>query len=310
MRTTPARTRPLRRVYSDDGLGAASPGPFVLAGSIATPSCLLPTSTGRLFGVYVVARDGLPARQVGLWSAQKLSVVGRYMDIFSNGMKGKWEGLTHVELFPGPGLCVVEETGAEIPGSPRLALETKKAFDRIVCVEADSVAYEALQRRIAAHPRNDTVRLILGDCNEVIDEVLAEIPKGHLALAFIDPEGVKGFEFATVERLTERRTDFIVLFPQNMAINRNRDKWLAASHETPLDKLLGPNWRQHPEPEVRQFMELMGGLGYLVEGSGINFSNSRGFRLYYLLFASRSPVGIDFWKKITERPPDAQMRLL
>jgi len=259
--------------------------------------------------VYVRARDGLHARQVGIWSAEKLTVVGRYMGIFSNGMKGKWEGLTHVELFPGPGRCVVEETGAEIPGSPLLALGTKKAFDRIVCVEADPVAYEALQRRVAAHPRGDTVRLILGNCNEVIDEVLAEVPPRHLALAFIDPEGVKGFEFATVERLTERNTDFIVLFPQNMAINRNRDKWLAASHETPLDKLLGPNWRQHPEPEVRQFMERMEGLGYRVEGSGINFSNSKGFRLYYQLFASRSSTGINFWKRITARPPDAQMRM-
>ena len=52
---------------------------------------------------YVLSRDGLPARQVGIWSAEKLTVVGRYMGIVTNGMSGKWEGLTHVELFPGPG---------------------------------------------------------------------------------------------------------------------------------------------------------------------------------------------------------------
>jgi len=233
------------------------------------------------------------------------------MGIVTNGMSGKWEGLTHVELFPGPGRCVVEETGEDIPGSPLLALGTKKAFDKIVCVEADPLAYEALQRRVTADARSKTVKLIPGDCNEVIDEVLAEIPPRHLALAFIDPEGVRGFEFATVQRLTERNTDFIILFPQNMAINRNRDKWLAAPPgETPLDRLLGPDWRQHREPEVQQFMERLEGLRYRVLGSGINFSNSRGLRLYYLLFASRSATGIEFWKKITERQPDAQMRLL
>jgi three-Cys-motif partner protein len=260
--------------------------------------------------VYVTARDGLPARLVGIWSAEKLTVVGRYQGIVSTGMKNKWDGITHVELFPGPGRCVIEETGEEIAGSPLLALGTRTPFDKIVCVEADPVAYEALQQRVAAHPRGNTVKLILGDCNELVDDVLAEIPQRHLALAFIDPEGVKGFEFATVQRLAQRNTDFIVLFPQNMAINRNRDKWRDATHETALDKLLGPNWRQHREPEVRQFMERMEGLGYRIEGSGINFSNSRGFRLYYLLFASRSPKGIEFWKKITEQPPDAQMRLL
>src|SRR5436309_4454439 len=148
--------------------------------------------------MYVTARDGLPAREIGIWSAEKLSVVGRYMGIMSSGMKSKWDGLTHVELFAGPGRCVVEETGDDIPGSPLLALGTEKAFDKIVCVEADPVAYEALQQRVAAHPRGSTVKIILGDCNEAIDEVLAEIPQRHLALAFIDPEGVKGFEFAAV----------------------------------------------------------------------------------------------------------------
>lgn len=225
-------------------------------------------------------------------------------------MKNKWDGLTHVELHAGPGLCVVEETRDEILGSPLLALGTRTAFDRVICVEADPVAFEALQHRVARHPRAGTATLILGDCNDVIEDVLAAIPPRHLALAFIDPEGVKGFEFATVERLAERNTDFIVLFPQNMAINRNREKWWASPQETPLDKLLGPNWREHREPEVRQFMERLAGLGYRVEGSGINFSNSMGLRLYYLLFASRSPVGIDFWKKITETAPGAQMRLL
>jgi three-Cys-motif partner protein len=260
---------------------------------------------------YVLAGDGLPARQVGIWSAEKLTVVGRYMGIVTGGMSGRWDGLTHVELFPGPGRCVVEETGEEIPGSPLLALGTKKPFDRIVCVEADPVAYEALQRRVDMHERRKTVKLILGDCNEVIDEVLAEIPQRHLALVFIDPEGVKGFEFSTVQHLTGRNTDFIILFPQNMAINRNRDKWRAAPPgETPLDKLVGPNWRQHREPEVQQFMDRLEGLGYLVEGAGINFSNSRGLRLYYLLFASRSATGIKFWRKVTEHPPDAQGRLL
>jgi three-Cys-motif partner protein len=261
-------------------------------------------------GVLLQASDGLPARKVGIWSADKLTVVGRYMGIMTRGMKGKWEGLTHVELFSGPGRCVVEETGLEIDGSPLRALNTEVAFDKIICVEADPVALDALQQRVARHPRGQTVKIIPGDCRVVIEKVIAEIPQRHLALAFIDPEGVLGFEFETVERLTKRNTDFIFLFAQNMSINRNRDKWLAApSGETPLDRLLGPNWRQDPEPEVRQFMDRMEGLDYLVEGAGINFQNNLGRRLYYLLFASRSSTGIDFWRKIIERPPDRQLRL-
>jgi three-Cys-motif partner protein len=92
------------------------------------------------------AADGLLARSVGVWSKEKLRVVGNYMGIFTSSMKGKWKGLTYVDLFAGPGLCVVEDTGEELRGSPLLALDTKKPFDTILCVEQDDEARDALAR--------------------------------------------------------------------------------------------------------------------------------------------------------------------
>lgn len=71
-----------------------------------------------------------------------------------------------IELLQ-PGLCVVEETGDEMPGSPLMAVATKSPFDKVVCVEADAVAFEALQQRVAAHERGSTTRLLLGKCNEL-----------------------------------------------------------------------------------------------------------------------------------------------
>jgi len=40
-------------------------------------TCVFLSLPSTVFGVYVTASDGFSVRQVGLWSAEKLSVVGR-----------------------------------------------------------------------------------------------------------------------------------------------------------------------------------------------------------------------------------------
>jgi three-Cys-motif partner protein len=255
--------------------------------------------------------DGLPARLVRWWSKDKLAVVARYMDIFTTGMKDRWRGLAYVDLFSGPGLCIVDEPREVIPGSPLLALRTRWPFDRVICVEADPEAHDALRRRLTAEPRGASAVAIPGDCNDVIDRVIAEIPEGHLSLAFLDPTGVS-FTLETVRRLVAgRAVDLVVLFPQGMSVNRNRWQWIGAADDTPLDLMLERrDWRTQIIPEVVLFIERVRELGFaFVEGSGVTFENNRRARLYYLVFATRSERGLDFWRKITAVGPGGQMRL-
>lgn len=260
----------------------------------------------------VVGPDGLAVREVGPWSKDKLEVVGKYMGIFTSGMKAKWKGLVYVDLYAGPGLCVVEGTNEIVEGSPLLALNTRIFFDRVIFVEADPDSYDALQTRVNSHPRGGSAHVVLGDCNEVIRQVLEQIPDGYLTLAFIDPVGVKDLDIETLRSLaTGRAVDLIILFAQQMAINRNRWQWQVSEEDTPLDRLLGREWRQSLTPEVVQFIERLKTMGYtFAEGSGIAFRNRSGARLYYLIFATRSPIGAEFWAKITSIAPDLQMRLL
>jgi three-Cys-motif partner protein len=249
------------------------------------------------------AADGLLARSVGVWSKEKLRVVGNYMGIFTSSMKGKWKGLTYVDLFAGPGLCVVEDTGEELRGSPLLALDTKKPFDTILCVEQDDEARDALDRRIRRHPRSNTAEVLPGDCNEIIGAVIGKMPRGFLSLVFVDPEGVSGLDADTMRALADQRlfVDLIVLFPQGMSVNRNRWQWVGSVEDTPLDRVLdGREWRTNPTPEVVQFMELLRGLGFtFVESAGCVFRNRRGVQLYYLVFASKSVTAVNFWAKIS-----------
>jgi three-Cys-motif partner protein len=251
----------------------------------------------------IAPSDGLLARSVGRWSKDKLRVVGNYMGIFTSSMKGKWKGLTYVDLFAGPGICVVEDTGEELRGSPLLALDTKKPFDTVLCVEQDDVARDALDRRVRRHGRSSTAEVLSGDCNEIVARVISKMPRGFLSLVFVDPEGVSGLDADTMRALADHQlfVDLIVLFPQGMSVNRNRWQWVGAVEDTPLDRVLdGREWRTNPTPEVAQFMELLRGLGFtFVESAGCAFRNRRGAQLYYLVFASKSVTAVNFWVKIS-----------
>src|SRR5271169_4076334 len=56
-------------------------------------------------------RDGLPVRDSGIWVKEKLYYLGRYLRIFSVGMKNKWAGrLYYVDLCAGPGRCLIRGT--------------------------------------------------------------------------------------------------------------------------------------------------------------------------------------------------------
>ncbi len=65
---------------------------------------------------YISSIDGLPVRDSGPWIQRKYFFLKRYMDIFTRGMKAKWQGrLSYIDLFAGPVLlvlCIKEPQGA------------------------------------------------------------------------------------------------------------------------------------------------------------------------------------------------------
>jgi hypothetical protein len=75
----------------------------------------MPCKTGEL----TTASDGLPARCVGQWSKDKCYYIGRYAAIFSAGMKDKFPKRDYIDLFAGPGRCVLSDDSGEFDGSPK-----------------------------------------------------------------------------------------------------------------------------------------------------------------------------------------------
>jgi beta-lactamase superfamily II metal-dependent hydrolase len=58
---------------------------------------------------YLIAApdDGLPAAEVGPWAVEKYRRVGMYAEIFSTGMKNRWDCRAYIDLFAGPGHAVI-----------------------------------------------------------------------------------------------------------------------------------------------------------------------------------------------------------
>lgn len=268
--------------------------------------------------------DDLPVRECGEWTIDKLWFWNRYISITTTAMVGNknWSGgLVYVDLFAGPGVCRVRSTLERIPGSPLIAANAPKPFDRIICVELGDKEADACEKRLFQSPAHDRFQMIRGDCNEVIDKVAAAIPERALTLAFIDPEGLD-IHWNTLETLAEnRRVDFLLLFADAVDLVRNIDIYESTS-DSKLDRMLGPDsgWREKwktldnrtgtnvrtlfPDIYKRQIERLLKYQGFREK-----VINGPHGPLYRLVYASKHERGLEFWDKITQSDRGGQRAL-
>ncbi len=185
--------------------------------------------------------DGLPVREVRHWTEEKLWFWNRYLEITTSAMvdKPQWSaGLVYVDLFGGPGVLRLRNSGKRIPGSPLIAAHAPKPFRRILVCELNSELADACRTRLARSPASDRFDVFVGDCNVAIHEIVKNIPDRALTLAFIDPTGLQA-HFTTIEKLANcGRVDLLVLFADAYDIVRNLDRYIQQP-ESPLDLALG-----------------------------------------------------------------------
>ena len=269
--------------------------------------------------------DRLPVRRAGLWTEQKLWFWNRYIEITTSAMVGhpSWpEGLTYVDLFAGPGICRVEPSGKRIPGSVLIAANAPKPFRVILASELDAASAAACEQRAKRDAATTTtVHVVVGDCNACIHQLVEKIPPRSLTVAFIDPEGVD-VDFATISALaTGRQADLLILFADRMDIVRNVDLYERQQNSV-LDRMMGPEsrWRsawsrlhnRSAENICKLFAheyrrQLKERLKYRVFGEKV--MTSANGPLYRLIFASKNPLGLEFWDKVTERDQGGQQEM-
>lgn len=281
--------------------------------------------------------DDLPMRPSGHWAREKLDYLERYVSVFVNSMHNKpWRGIHYIDLFAGPGKCRAENDEVYL-GSPLIALKTTHPFTRYFFADMNEENVSALQQRCSVSPRQERVHCFTGDSNLMVDVVAERIVTidrkyvpgqwPSLNLAFLDPAGLD-LHWSTVETLARlNRMDLIVHYPL-MGLARYMPRASDATETTKVDLFFGSReWRpiyqkwQGQRKLHRQlihyYKERLCSLGY----SEVLLGDETGYEplmrnvrkrapLYQLLFASKHPLGHDFWRKVTQRNVYGQERLL
>ncbi len=261
--------------------------------------------------------DGLFVPEVGPWARRKYHFLGKYLNLFSTGMKNKWPERHYIDLFAGAGFARLKDNGKIVASSAIRAARVADPFTQIHVCEKQPRRYDALIHRLSRESGAKNFRSIRGDANEVIDLILEGIPKSDaLSVAFVDPFGLH-FDFNTVSALADRRCDLIILMADNMDALRNWATYYQSNPNSNLDKFLGDSgWRsllqEWPSDAAKRlrdkYTSQLRRLSY--EHFGVEvIKNEHDRDIYSLIYASRHKRGLDFWNKSASIEEDGQRRL-
>ena len=274
--------------------------------------------------------DGLPTRLSGNWAAIKLDYLARYINMFETAMRDKWAIRNYIDLLAGPGKNRVRNSKTILLGSPLLALNIPHPFTGYYFVDKSARYTAALKQRCTSSPFNNRVDIRTGDCNELVNDIVARLirdDKRSLNLAFLDPSGLE-LHWTTVAKLASlQRLDLIIYYSQ-MGFKRYMRMAYRSEGQTAVDLFFGSdNWREvfgkwENKPELhRALIDLyktqLGNLGYTEVFRGDEYvgdeplirNQLRNVPLYRLLFASKHNLGHKFWREVVRRDIYGQGRL-
>lgn len=261
-----------------------------------------------------VENDGLYIPEVREWSLEKYKLLVGYCEIFTNGMKNKWDQLVYIDLFAGAGYSRIKETGKIYLSSALIAMSVDLPFGKYILCEKDEKRFKAIKERVFRDFGNLNVKLIHGDSNEIIQKVIDEIPSYSkfntvLSFCFVDPFSLN-LNFETIKALSTGLMDFLILQALHMDANRNLDIYLKEKN-TKIAKYLGlDDWRRLFEKDLKeynqnfvkfladQYQQQMTSPDYVPSKQTHQIrSNLKNLPLYYLAFYSKHRRGVDFFKK-------------
>lgn len=268
------------------------------------PINYLPSADRAPWTASVAASDNLPARPSGPWIETKHKLLTYYADLFATGMKNKWASRVYLELFSGPGKCLIRDTQQEDLGSPLKVIDHE--FTKFIFTEMSVPAAEALAVRLDPYANSARSEIWCGDCADAIQRI--RIPDRSLTFAFIDPTGIGHAPFSLIETLRAKtRCDLLINVQHGMGIKMNVHQYTPdAGEESALTRFLGHDgWKRLSRHNAKEFFvgvldlykQQLDKLGFKFTGREVLISNQQGTGLYLLLFASGHSRGKEFWEK-------------
>jgi len=272
--------------------------------------------------------DGLPVRCAGEWAYDKIFRLVQYFGIFAGGMSKKWKGLNYVEICSGPGRCITRNERTEMDGTA-LAIIHHKHFPKLqkgIFVDASPRVVEILNQRIEALGKAGIAEAVVGDYSDApgLSRILNRLPNRCLNLVFIDPTECD-VPFPTIKCIVEhlKNADLLINVALGTDVTRNIiPAILSPSHmrsKSKYENFLGvPGFCDQPDVIKlanlsdhdhlrRKFADT---YNQSLRGEGYEYTDVRRVKhYYYLLFASRNAIGLEFWNKSCAIAPDNQREL-
>lgn len=266
--------------------------------------------------------DGLICPDVGGWAEDKYRLLALYDELFSTGMKHKWDQRVYIDLYSGAGYSRIRGTKTVLKASPIIALSVHDPFDKYIFCEEGPELMAALKARVERVAPGANTAFVSGNCDAMINEICAAIPKGSsdnkvLSLCVVDPFDF-GIKFETLRRLSSVFVDFVVLLAIGMDANRNYTNYVEGD-STKIDEALGnAQWRERwktgraRRSEFRSFLAKefsmsMASLGYLekpLDRMKLVRSVEKNLPLYYLALFSRHEMAYYFWDEVLKYSTD------
>ena len=255
----------------------------------------------------------------GAWTQQKLAILRAYLDAYTRALKDQPFTLIYVDGFAGAGsyleLDYYSEDYLEFrEGSPVIALEIDdKPFDKLIFIDKDAVAAEALLKLKSEHPRRH-IEVHQGDANVKVPEFCRSMGNFDRAVAFLDPFATQ-LSWSTVQAIAgTKKIDCWILFPL-MAVSRmmptDREPDEATANQ--LDRIFGGRhyWQQsyRDSPQMSLFdaeprrervsvqkiadryRERLHTIFYRVAPTSRTLTNSNNVPLFELFFAASNATG-------------------
>lgn len=267
--------------------------------------------------------------EVGIWTETKLKITRAYIREYSKILARQPNlKFAYIDAFAGAGTHLTKETGNEIPGSPRVALDSDPSFHEYHFIEMNPERVERLRHLAAEYPKL-SVQVHQGDCNHVLpNKILPTFGWRSFRRAFclIDPYGMN-LRWDVVKMAGELGTVEILLNFPVLAMNRNAllrnpevtkqsqvlrmtDFWGDDSWRDELyrESLQGNLFGEIDEEKVSNAELAKAYCKRLKEVAGFKYVsdprpmlNTNNAVLYYLIFASPKKTGDKIMSHILKR---------
>ncbi|MDP3791044.1 MAG: three-Cys-motif partner protein TcmP [Candidatus Omnitrophota bacterium] len=267
-----------------------------------------------------IGSDGLVVQCVGPWVEDKYYFLERYLNA-SREVRRKYAergNAVFVDLFAGPGKCIIKDDKREIDGGASRALRRDEAqFNESFLFDISKANVIALEKRLSSIA-NCSIKQ--GDSNLSICELVKKL-SGHrfkrYHFIFIDPFGPEALKFSTLIELTKlSRLDMLIHFPI-MAIRRNLKMWVKKDN-TILDEFLGTKeWRDKisslSEDKIcsaliNVYKDALSTIGcvFIFDLKPVAIKNTKNAPLYDLILVSKNPLAQKIWNTVVNKDPDGQ----